>query len=91
MMGGWGNMMGGWGNGGYGYGWMGMMGIIMPLIFGIGIVLLSIYLFRRNSSQVHTNGLGKQHSGMDILRERYARGEIDSAEYQSKKSDLEGK
>ena len=90
MMGGWGNMMGGWGNGGYGggYGWMGMMGIIMPLIF-IGIVLLCIYLFRRNSSQVHTGGLGKQNSGLDILRERYARGEIESAEYQSRKQDLE--
>jgi len=89
----WGNMMGGWGNGGYGggYGWMGMMGIIMPLIFGIGIILLSIYVFRRNSSQVHTNGLGKHNSGLDILRERYARGEIDSAEYQSRKQDLEGK
>lgn len=97
----WGNMMGGWGNGGYGYGgyggygggygWMGMMGIIMPLIFGIGIILLSIYLFRRNSSQVHTNGFSKQNSGLDILRERYARGEIDSAEYQSRKQDLESR
>ena len=97
-MGGWGNMMGGWGNGGYGYGgygggygWMGMMGIIMPLIFGIGIILLGIYLFRRNSSQVHTNGLGRRNSGLDILRERYARGEIDTAEFQIRKQDLEGK
>ena len=88
-MGYWGN----WGNGGYGvgYGWMGVMGIIMMLIFGIGIILPSIYLFRRDSSQVYTNGLGKQNSGLDILRERYARGEIDSVEYQSKKHDLEGK
>lgn len=95
MMGGWGNMMGGWGNGGYGYGGYGggygWMGIIMPLIFGIGIILLSIYLFRRNSSQVYNNRLGKQNTGLDILRERYARGEIDSVEYQSKKHDLESK
>lgn len=95
MMGGWGHMMGGWGNGGYGYGggygWMSMMGMIMPLIFGIGIILLVTYLFRRNSSQVHTNGFHKQNSGLDILRERYARGEIDSAEYQSRKRDLEDK
>ena len=87
---GWGNMMGDWGNGGYGggYGWMGMM---MPMIFVIGIILLGMYLFRRNSSQVHTNGHGKQNSGLDILHERYARGEIDSTEYQSRKQDLEGK
>ena len=88
-MGGWGNMMGGWGNGGYGggYGWMGMM---MPLIFGIGIILVCIYIFRRSASQVRTGALGK-HSVMDILRERYARGEIDSVDYQSRKQDLEGK
>ncbi|AFM42817.1 putative membrane protein [Desulfosporosinus acidiphilus SJ4] len=95
-MGGWGNMMGGWGNGGYGYGGYGgggygWMGMIMPLIFGIGIILLGIYLFRRNTSQVHTGGLGRHNSGLDILRERYARGEIDSAEYQIRKQDLEGK
>ena len=87
MMGGWGNMMGGWGYGGYGSGGYGMMGIGM-LIFWIGVILLGIYLFRRNASHVHTGSLGK-HSGMDILLERYARGEIDSAEYQSRKQDLE--
>ncbi|GAB6151353.1 hypothetical protein JCM17380_01030 [Desulfosporosinus burensis] len=87
-MGSWGNMMGGWGYGGYGssgYGWMGMG---MFLILGIGIILLGIYIFRRSASQVHTGTLGK-YSGMDILRERYACGEIDSAEYQSRKKDLE--
>lgn len=91
MMGGWGNMMGGWGYGGYGsggYGWMGMMGMVMPLILGIGIILLGIYIFRRSASQVHIGTIG-EHSGMDILRERYARGEIDSVEYQSRKKDLE--
>lgn len=89
MMGGWGNMMGGWGYGGYGSGGYGIMGIGM-LFFWIGLILLGIYLFRRNTSHVHTGGLGR-HSGIDILRERYARGEIDSAEYQSRKLDLERK
>ena len=86
-------MMGGYGYGGYGgygggYGWMGM---IMPTIFIIGIIVLGIYLFRRNSTHVHTNGLGKQNSGLDILSERYAHGEIDSTEYQSRKKDLENR
>jgi len=104
-MGGWGNMMGGYGGyGGYGGGWgnmmggydgygggYGWMGIIMPIIFGIGIILLSLFLFRRKSSQVQTDGLGRRNSGLDILRERYARGEIDSAEYQIRKQDLEGR
>ncbi|MHB8072888.1 SHOCT domain-containing protein [Desulfosporosinus fructosivorans] len=85
--------MGGWGYGGYGsggYGMMGMAGIGMNLILGIGIILLAIYLFRRNALHVHTERLGN-NSGMDILRERYARGEIDSVEYQSRKQDLSGK
>ncbi len=86
---GWGNMMGGWGYGGYGNSGYGIMGIGM-LIFWIGIILLGIYLFRRNASHVHTGGLDK-HRAMDILRERYARGEIDSVEYQSRKQDLESK
>ena len=93
MMGGWGNMMGGLGNGGYGhggYGMMGMAGIGMHLILGIGIILLAIYLFRSSASHVHSGGLVK-HSGMDILRERYARGEIDSAEFLNRKQDLEAK
>ncbi|TGE34353.1 SHOCT domain-containing protein [Desulfosporosinus sp. Sb-LF] len=97
MMSGWGNMMGGWGNGygyggyGGGYGWMGMMGLMMPIIFGVGIILLAIYVFRRNNSRVQTGEFGRHNSGLDILRERYARGEIDSAEYRSRKQDLEGK
>ena len=93
MMGGWGNMMGGWGHGGYGssgYGMMGMAGLGMHLILGLGIILLVIYLFRRNVSRVQT-GVSSKYSGMDILRERYARGEIDSTEYQSRKKDLESK
>lgn len=92
MMGGWGRMMGGWGNGGYGYGgyggWYGWMSI-MPLIFMIGIALLMVYLFRRSSSKIKTAGFREKNNALDILRERYARGEIDTAEYQSRKQDLE--
>lgn len=83
----WGNMMGGWGYGGYGSGY-GMMGICMHLILGIGIILMIIYLFRR-SSRVHTDTVLGNNRAMDILSERYARGEIDSHEYQSRKQDLE--
>jgi len=90
MMNGWGNMMGGWGTGYGGYGMMGRMGIFMPLIFCIGIILIGIYLFRHSTSRVHTGTMGK-HSAIDILRDRYAHGEIDSEEYQGRKSDLEGK
>lgn len=85
---GWGNMMGGWGYGGYGGGY-GMMGIGTYIILGIGIILLGIYLFRRSASRVHTDTVQGNNRAMDILSERYARGEIDSREYQSRKQDLE--
>ena len=91
MMGSWGNMMNGWGHGGYGvggYGMMGMAGIGMHLILAIGIIILGIYIFRRNASQVHSSAIRKD-TAMDILRERYARGEINSEEYQIRKQDLE--
>jgi Predicted membrane protein len=91
----WGNMMGSWGNSGYGYGGFGWIGMIMmmammiiPFIIGILIIL---YLFRRKSSHIFANNFGKRNAALDILRERYARGEIDSAEFQSKKHDLEAK
>ena len=88
-------MMGGWGNGyGYGYGGcgrMGTMGLIMPLIIGIGIILLVIYFFRHHKTTVQTGEFGSPTNALDILRERYARGEIDSAEFQNRKQDLEGK
>ena len=90
MMGSWG-MMGGWGNSGYGYGGFGMMGMIMPLIFGIGIILLAVYFFRRNSVNVQANKFGGQDSALNILSERYARGEIDSGEFESKRHDLVSK
>jgi len=83
-------MMGGWGYGHYGFGgfrWMGL-GMFVPLILGIGIILLGIYIFRRNTTGLRS-GMSVRMSGLDILRERYARGEIDSEEYQSRKQDLE--
>jgi putative membrane protein len=96
MMGQWGNMMNGWGNGygfgGYGGGYgIGMMGFMMPLIFGIAIIFLAVFLFRRNSSRLNVGEFNRYNRGLDILRERYARGEIDSAEYQSRKHDLESR
>lgn len=90
----WGNMMNGWGYSGYGIGgywWMGIIGIVIHFIIVVGLIFLALHLFRRYSLQSRQGGIGRQASGLDILRERYARGEIDSEEYQSIKRDLESK
>lgn len=72
----------------------GMMGgyWIMMLIF-IVLVVLAVYLFMdsKNSNYGSENGSGlyrqrnSEEGALEILHERFAKGEIDEEEYQSKK------
>ena len=97
MNGNWGNMMNGWGYGGVGrYGGMGYMGIgiigmVIQLIIIIGVILLAVYLIRRIFPHSHGGSAVRQDKGLEILRERYARGEIDADEFQAIKKNLESK
>lgn len=75
---GFGHMM--WG-GGYG-----MWGGLMMLVFWglvIGLIVLAIRGFAGRF------GAGSQKNATDILRERFARGEIDEEEYERRKARLE--
>ncbi len=79
-----------WGNmGGYGWGWGGMgMGLGMLLFWGllvVGIVLLVKYTWGTGSFSERRH----EKSALDILKERYARGEIEREEFEQKKHDLE--
>ncbi|MDI6915999.1 MAG: SHOCT domain-containing protein [Desulfitobacteriaceae bacterium] len=93
MIGGWGNMMGGWGYGpsvgNGGFWWMGLMGMAFQLIFWVAIIALGIYLFKRIGLSRMTVGSSGRPDAFDILKERYARGEIDADEYQRRKQDLQ--
>ena len=63
------------------------MGII-PLLFLIGLIAVVVLLAR---SATGTQSLGKRRSpGIDVLEERYARGEINSEEYLQKRKDMLG-
>lgn len=79
MMGyGW-NHMDGWG----GYG---LFGGVFMLIFWIVIIVLLFWLFRSNRHGDHSSG--KEKTPLEILKERYAKGEIDKKEFEEKKKDI---
>ncbi len=78
-------MMNDWGSGGWGMGF----GFLFMLLFW-GLVIVGIVaLFRW--SMVQKTPTGKPHgkSPLEILQERYARGEIEHDEFEQKKRDLE--
>lgn len=70
--------------GGFGSGWMIFMLIFWILIIA-GLVLLVKWLIDRGRGATPS---GDSESALDILKKRYARGEIDKKEFEEKKRDL---
>ena len=76
------------GYGGWGWGLMGGLGwlwMVVPLLFWVGVVFLVVWgaarLFPGRQESV-------QDTPLEILKRRYAAGEITAAEYQQAKQDL---
>ncbi len=77
---------------GYGFsgplGWLGMgLGIIVHLAFTALIIMAAVWLFKalfRNGSQNEP-----RTDALEILKQRYAKGEITTDEYQGMKKELE--
>ncbi len=83
-----------WGMGsgmmGYGYG-MSWYGHILMLIFWVAVIVGIIFLIRWLVVSSHAVGQGTSQgtdTALDILRKRYARGEINKEEFEEKKKDL---
>ena len=70
---------GGWGNM---MGWFG--GGIMMIIFWAAVIYLIVWLVRNNKVNEADN-----KKAISLLKERYAKGEIDKKEFEEKKKDLE--
>ena len=70
-------------------GWGGMfMGWGMMAIFMIAVIVVILFVVKGL-----TGGAGgdRSSSALDVLNERYARGEIDAAEYNERKKNISGK
>jgi putative membrane protein len=72
---------------GSGYG-MGFGGGVMWL-FWIALLILAIWIIR-SAITGGDNSPGKSNSALDILKERFAKGEIDQQEFEQKRKALGG-
>ncbi len=83
----------------YGYGHMmgwGIFGAVLMVLFWVLVIFLVVRLVRRLLWGAHSHHLGGHGwrdmmtgaSALHILNERYAKGEINKAEYEEKKKDL---
>ncbi|MEJ2060741.1 MAG: SHOCT domain-containing protein [Gammaproteobacteria bacterium] len=75
---------------GYGMGWMGYAGGFLMLVFWILVIILLVALVRGafNWHAPHHDEKPRSNRALEILEERYARGEIEREEFESKRHDL---
>ena len=76
-------MMHGWG---MSWGWGGML---FQLLFWVVIIFLIVWGVKQLAGRNrNSNQLMRKDDALEILRERYAKGEIDKQEFEAKKRDL---
>ncbi len=80
-----GNMMAHMGN--HGWGHM-LIGGIMMAAFWIVVITLIVLLVRRLTSRRNSPDSSRSPSALELLEQRYARGEIDRQEYIERRRDL---
>lgn len=87
----WGPMVGYGGFGGYGMGGYGLLGGLMIVLFWELIILLIVGVVRWLFGNLAEHKISNQHhprKALDILDERYARGEIEREDYLHRREDL---
>ena len=84
---------GGMGYGGWGGGGMMLLGGAFWLVLIVLGIMAIVWILRASTHGLHHNAsypprIDRGSAGLDILEERYARGEIDREEYLQKRADL---
>ena len=80
----------------YGYHGFGFFGFALSAFWQILVVVFIVWLiFRivrgpRSGRWTHMHGIWQSHSAMNILNERFAKGEISKEEYEERKKTLMG-
>jgi len=69
-----------------GFGWMWLMPVFWMVI--LGLIIWAIVASVRSSSESKGSDSSKADSALELLKKRYALGEIDKQEYEEKKKDL---
>ena len=68
--------------------WLGMASMILYLLFWAVVIIFAVRLFKKYFLGPDQQK-AKEDTALSILRERYAKGEIDAEEFKQKKADLE--
>jgi len=67
---------------------LGLGGGIMMIIFWVAIILFIVWIVKEVSGRNNSNKPRHGKSALEILEERYAKGEMDKKEFEEKKKDL---
>jgi putative membrane protein len=85
----------GWPYGGWGMMWPGMMAgfdwmwlILVLWIVFLGLIIWAIVASVRSSNESKGSDSSKADSALEVLKKRYARGEINKEEYEEKRKGL---
>ena len=69
-----------------GFGWMWLMPVFWAVF--LGLIIWAIVAAVRSSNESKGSDFTKAESALEVLKKRYARGEINKEEYEEKKRDL---
>lgn len=74
----------------HGFSWPGMIfGVVMMLLFWGGLIATAVIILRAVFGARGSKGSGAQYEdALEILKKRYARGEISKKEYDEMRRDL---